>query len=59
MNATGILFLIVGAFLVINAGNILQVYQGKATIGISTGSRSTPTATTSTPATTAKGAAGG
>jgi hypothetical protein len=57
MNATQLLFLIVGIFVIVNAGNFLQVFQGKAKINVTTGSRSTPQATT-TSNTTAKGQAG-
>ncbi len=60
MNATGLLFLIVGVFVIVNAGNFLQVIQGKAKINVATGSRSS-TAQTTTPSNTSapKGQAGG
>jgi hypothetical protein len=42
MNATQLLFLLVGVFVIANAGNFLQVFEGKATINVVKGSRSTP-----------------
>lgn len=40
MNATGLLLLLVGVFIIINVGNFLQVLQGKAKIGYTAPSRS-------------------
>ena len=59
MNATGLLFLIVGVFVIVNAGNFLQVIQGKAKINVATGSRSSTTQTTSSNTSAPKGQAGG
>ncbi len=46
MSAIQLLFLVVGIFVIVNAGNFLQVFQGKAKIAVATGSRSTSTGTT-------------
>ena len=61
MNATQLLLLIVGVFVIVNAGNFLKVFQGQAKINVATGSRSSSSSpqpaaasTTGTP----KGAAG-
>jgi hypothetical protein len=42
MNATQLLFLLIGVFIVVNAGNFLQVFEGKAKINVVKGSRTSP-----------------
>ena len=61
MNATQLLLLIIGVFIIVNVGNILQVFQGKAKINVATGSRnssSSPQPSAASSNTVAKGAAG-
>lgn len=49
MTATGLLFILVGAFIVLNAGNFVGVIQGNKSFGFN--HPSTPSGGVSTPAT--------
>lgn len=48
MTSTGLLFVLIGVFVVINAGNFVGVIQGNKSIAGMTGSSTTTTTTTGT-----------